>query len=176
MDAAIIIGVIALVIAVPSAFQMIWGKPKITFDFRETDTELNRTLVCDIWNEPITDNILKILGVYRRSVVITADFQIYKAGTSIPLFEQITPEIITYNGTKGYRIVLDTSITPVSIQVAYTNKQDGKVFQHNIDTSNIIPLGQYDISINVSTDIKIFPQVKRFIVFDRYPYISWLNY
>ncbi|MGD0794047.1 MAG: hypothetical protein ABR958_00435 [Dehalococcoidales bacterium] len=177
MDAALIIGVIALIVATPSAIQMFWGKPKIIFRFYTRDIEEHTILSCDIQNKPIEDSILKALGVYRRSVVISATLQIFEEGTNRPFLNEYMPDFFTYSEIRGARITLDSSVIPVTIDIISARKKDGKVVRDEDelrDNLPSIPIGTYKVRVTLTADSDYITMFHSFYVSDKYPYANWL--
>jgi hypothetical protein len=83
--AGIIIGTVALVfsvMALPSAFQMFWGRPRLGIEVSEANEPNGKRLFCQIFSVPVQSRILLRLGVRREAAVISATFEICESGTN----------------------------------------------------------------------------------------------
>jgi hypothetical protein len=81
--AALILGIIALifsVMALPTVFQMFWGRPCVRIEF--SSFESPKKLFCELHSVPITNRFLWRLGVRRESAIVSADFTIFEDGTN----------------------------------------------------------------------------------------------
>src|SRR5271169_3673399 len=84
--AALIIASMALVfsiMALPTVFQMFFGKPNFRAEFGEFRDNGRRDLRFLIWNEPITNSLLKMLGVIRTPAEVTAEFSVERLSGEI---------------------------------------------------------------------------------------------
>lgn len=181
--AALVISLCALAVAamtLPTAFQMFWGKPKITKQFSSVDDTQSITLVCEVRNEPIRNNILRILGVRRASVIMTASFQIFEQGTNKPVRNGAIPYIITHDGHWGQRAALESSISPITIPIIFVRKRDGKVFQYENpyfetvdDLQNALPLGAYIVEVALTIEDVGLKRRKELYVTNEYPFAYW---
>jgi len=79
-----IIGFIALVVgvmALPTIFQMIFGRPKLTFEADEFTGSDGKILLIAIQNQPVTNRLLRLMGVERDEGEITAFVDVHEDGT-----------------------------------------------------------------------------------------------
>jgi hypothetical protein len=79
--AGIILGSVALVMAIPPLFQMLYGRPKLTFEADDFTGPDGRILVIAIKNQPIKSRLLLLLGVEREPGDVQAFFDIQEQGT-----------------------------------------------------------------------------------------------
>lgn len=70
---ALIVGILALGVAIMVLPQMIWGKPVINLSFESRRERNLIKLFCEITNQPIENKFLKKIGVYRRPIDIIAE-------------------------------------------------------------------------------------------------------
>jgi hypothetical protein len=80
--AALVIGAVATIIAVPPFLQMIYGRPKILVRFDESVEQGANLLICNIYNRPITNWFLKKIGVARNATDVFASFNVRELGTN----------------------------------------------------------------------------------------------
>lgn len=180
---ALVISILALVVAamtLPTMFQMVWGKPKIAQRFVAVDEPLSITLVCEVRNEPIRNGILKRLGIRRSPTIVTASSQLFEQGTNKPQRNVVIPHIITHDGHLGQRAIVESSISPITIPIAFVRKKDGKVFQYDSpyfetvdDLQNPLPIGAYTIKVVLTIEDVDLTTFKNLRVADKYPYAYW---
>jgi hypothetical protein len=80
--AALIIAILALglgAMALPTVFQMFWGRPDIRAEFVETIDEHGKRLTCYLVNRPVGVFLSK-LGVRRDAGSVFADFVVREVG------------------------------------------------------------------------------------------------
>jgi hypothetical protein len=85
----IVLGVGAIILAVPPFFQMLFGRPDIAFETADFTGPKGRTLSIKIKNRPVTNRLLRSIGVEREVGDILAYIGIQKQGTN----EIIVPAI-----------------------------------------------------------------------------------
>jgi hypothetical protein len=79
--AGVILGVLAIVMAIPPLFQMFFGRPKLTFEADDFTGPDGRILVINAKNDPVRNRFLRWLGVERESTELLAFFDIQELGT-----------------------------------------------------------------------------------------------
>jgi hypothetical protein len=82
--ASLVIGVIALLVglaAIPTIFQMFFGRPHLTFEADDFTGPEARILVLKIKNEPVKHPVLRLMGVERDAGDLTAFFDVQEQGT-----------------------------------------------------------------------------------------------
>ncbi len=81
--AGIVLAGVGLAMAVPSIFQMFWGRPALKVKFENGIKEAERFLPVYLSNPPIKNKFLKTLGVRRGTIQsITAQFRISELGSN----------------------------------------------------------------------------------------------
>ena len=66
----VVLSVIAFglaVMALPTAFQMWWGKPSLEIKLDRSQSDAGVGLICEITNKPIERQFLRWLGVFRKA-------------------------------------------------------------------------------------------------------------
>jgi hypothetical protein len=81
---------VAVAMAIPPLFQMMFGRPRLTFEADEFTGPEARILVLAIKNQPVKNRFLKWLGVERESGDIIAFFDIQELGTGKILVRTVT--------------------------------------------------------------------------------------
>ncbi len=174
--AAFTIALLALVVgvaALPTVFQMIYGRPKITLESCTTNLKVGLLLECNIWNEPINNKPLKVMRVHRMPAHdVTAYIEIKQAGTNeikVPFFEV---RIRSLNGAFAQRISLAASPARVSFTVVCRGHTDGIVKANDEDKSTL-DAGKYVADIGVIADYKPIRKQWAFVVSKQEPYLYW---
>src|ERR1700730_13998545 len=91
----LVVGVIALAMALPTALQMFCGAPRILFNFSEINAgDGRKMLYCDLSNAPVENRVLRRLGVRRDPTVITARFRICEAGSNSIMMDTAQARLI----------------------------------------------------------------------------------
>jgi hypothetical protein len=122
--AALIISVVALVISImtlPTAFQMICGKPKIRVKFEKTILNEMTLLRSYLWNEPVKNRFIRSLGVTREPVEVSASISVEKSTG-----ELVTPLVIATISTEkesGKQVTLYHHAIPARVTIVVI-KQD----------------------------------------------------
>jgi hypothetical protein len=102
--AALTIGTVALIISVmalPTALQMFWGRPRVRIEF--SSWENPKRLVCELHYVPIANPILWRLGVRREAAPVAAYFTIFEDGTNRVILDTARARLFdpTENNTEG---------------------------------------------------------------------------
>jgi len=172
--AAIVISIIALVVAMLTIPQMIWGKPKIVVSWGIDDTLGGKVLECRIWNEPITEKRFKCLFVWRRPIEdLTAIFDICEDGSGKIKISHCIPKIRDFTGTYAQRIRLPASWVYASFGVVYVrdNEKTVKFFGENSQIT--FDIGRYKVLANTIADNKAVKSEATFEVSENKPYLIW---
>jgi len=99
--AALLVSIIALalaIVALPTVFQMFFGRPQLRIVFEETDIDIGRRLECRIYNVAVQNRILKLIGVRRDQAVISTTFCVREAGSNVVLFDTARAYLIDIGG------------------------------------------------------------------------------
>src|SRR4030043_449437 len=184
--AAFIISILALIVAVvvlPTAFQMIGGRPKIIINFEDWTTitgKQDRVLQCDLQNEPIRWGILHWLGVRRMTADdVSVRFLITEEEGRKPIFNGLYERVLNSpSGTESRHISLPPSIASASFGIVEVKK--GKVMFRNegndfifIPKGNGLKPGIYSVIIFLLVDGNETQKEKNFVVTKKPPFAYW---
>ena len=78
----IILSLVALIMAVSPLAQMLWGRPKLSFEFTEFTGSDGKNLIFTVRNKPVDSAFLRSIGVRRETGEINASINIYRQGTT----------------------------------------------------------------------------------------------
>lgn len=79
------LGVVAIAMAAPPLFQMMWGRPSLALSYASMTEQGARLLLVKVHNRPIRSAFLRRLGVKRDGMRIFADVNIREHGTGMIL-------------------------------------------------------------------------------------------
>ena len=154
--AGLIISIVALAISImafPTALQMFFGGPRLSVDFQEMDSDIGQRLVCMIYNIPIKNRALHMIGVKRDPAIISANYQILESGTNRVLLDTARGYLIDIGGNINQGVpratILDDS--PVSFACLLHKQADAEAVAMNLDTKQqvVLPPGRYRVEIAV---------------------------
>lgn len=172
---ALIISIIALMVAtltLPTIFQMIWGRPKLMICFDVIEGDDSRFLVVRVYNQPIKNRFLRLLGVRTEAAEDVNARVIIKEYRSQKVISDVVADIKTYTGLPdAQRICLPASIFPASIGIVEVKDSDGKAKVYEKDIFLIT--GSYSVSVQVISAHKTVLAQGEFLVSDNQPFISW---
>ena len=171
---ALILGGVAILMAVQPFTQAIWGNPRIKITFRQSVDNGIKLLRFDIGNEPIYGGILSKLGVYRRTAEgVRADFSIYDSSGNQKLVEEFEATIVVA-GEKQKQISLPVSMIDASVIIAETHPQGTS---NILTTSGIMPIrmGLYKISAWVTFEGKQVSKTRLFTIGDTPNGTYWVD-
>lgn len=171
---ALIIGIIALVMAVQPFVHMIWGRPKVTVDVNVQEMDGARVLQCRIFNYPIVRGILKLLCVRRMAAEdIVASFSIEECASGRVVFPGAVPYITTYTGTKSQRVGLPASPFPARFGIVIVMYDTGEVKPFGEDTTTLLAPGKYCARIDITVEGKPIVEEQEFVVCETRPFAYW---
>jgi hypothetical protein len=177
----IAIGVVALMMAAPPLFQMIWGKPKVSAKFEVSNLEPSggKQLRCYISNTPVQNRFLNAMGVVRQPIEIFAIYSIYEFGSN---------KCIVHNGRAligtdrenggGLQVTLFASTMPARFSlVAHQDGMEAITISHRHPEPGIaIAAGRYTASVTIHAGDHSMHQIERgFTVGDRPSRTYWLR-
>jgi hypothetical protein len=145
----LVLGVGAIIVAIPPLFQMIFGRTRLTFeadDFTGTD---GRILVIAIRNPPVTNRLLRSIGVEREASNVSAFFDIQEMGTRKIVVRGVTGQMQTTNlrqiGLEGCSMPGFT----VGLAVVGVRNGQAQIINAHPEESIAIPPGHYIAHIAV---------------------------
>ena len=159
--------------AVQPFVKMIWGNPKMSFAFHVEDMEKQCYYGCEIHNMPITNKLLRKLGV-RRDLAqdVTAAFEIQERGTGRVICP-LTPALIkTQEGVGAWRVSLPASIFPATFAIVFVDKADSEVRVMREDKV-LLALGTYTARVQVVSGEDRHVGRCDFIVDNKHPFVYW---
>ncbi len=153
--AGFIIGILALVVAIvalPTAAQMFWGRPKVSLSVHQEQADWGKMLTCRIANQPIDSSFLRKIRVYRQDASdVAVSFTIRKEGKGRETLAEVEPDIRIRSGkeTSDTRIPGSRNYRWFSL-VVWRNKCNDVVVAGPEPVRPLRP-GRYVASIRVSS-------------------------
>lgn len=163
------LGLVALVVALmalPTVFQMHWGRPQIDFIFGAVTDRQSTVLQCTIRNRPINSRVLRALGVRRDAANVIAAYKIHG-----PEFvtELIHPKLASYKDN-GEQIELAAGPVGASMGIIFIRDSNAYIvedprFREKRD-SPMVPIasGTYHAGIVVFCGEKNFIREAQFVI------------
>lgn len=133
-DWQLLLGIAALVVALmalPTAFQMLWGRPRITFRFSRVvaDDGLSVHLLAHLFNLPVTNKFLVWLGVKRDDAhfhahVLVKDSQ----GNEVLSYSDPSQRSEPFKPVQHH---LHSGPVPVTVETLGASKQNARIYYDN---------------------------------------------
>jgi hypothetical protein len=141
--AGVAIGLPALAMSVLPFAQMMWGRPKLKFEFVDFTGDDGKNLICSIQNEPVRNRFLKFIGVTRDTAELNAAINILEQGTNKTVVMQIPA---TLHDTVTGRLGLGVDCRPnfsVGFPIIHCTKDGPIVFDPRRGEKILIPPGLF---------------------------------
>ena len=171
--AALIVSIIALVVAVPTIAQMVWGKPELIIRFGSKEIEGGKVMTCELYNYPIMWGVKRRIGIRRMPIEdLVADFSIAEYGSNKVIYPGCVPHILRYDGViDAQRIELPASTFPAYFGVAIVSydAKAVKTYEENTD----LPVGKYIAKVTADFQENTREAEGILIVHKEYPYAYW---
>ncbi len=142
--AGIIFGIAGFVLAamaLPTALQMFFGRPKVSVEFKSPVIDGVIVLQCHILNRPVKNRLLRSLGVTRQSTHMNASISVYEHGTNRP-FRVHGMLLINHGAGPATERAEVTSNWPAIVAPFYKMK-DAATFVTNNYGAVELPAGYY---------------------------------
>jgi len=156
MDLGTTLGVVGVLISAPALImsispfsQMMWGRPKLKFEFVEFTGTDGKNLICSIQNEAISNNFLRLIGVHRDSGEVNASFSVFEQGTGRILAASISALINDATARQMALVVTSRPHFHVGFPIIHCTKDGPIVFDPRQQESILIPIGIYRVQILV---------------------------
>lgn len=124
------------VMALPTVFQMLWGKPKVEFGFNDDD-EIPTALVCSL-SQPFVSKWLGAVGVTRPDVRITIVWSIARAEEEKIVALMPLAEVIDYDHKKTTHPILSSSLV-LMLHFLIAQRDGSKVIALNKERTLLPP-------------------------------------
>ncbi len=143
--------------------QMICGRPKIEISY---DVSNRATLSCLLYNRPIKNRFLKIIGVYRRQVdSLSASFSIENICKSKAEVTNIIARIDTAHDVPKVSVSLPASDIPANIDLIMgANNGTAKTIAHYEPKNIDLTTGEYRVIIRIKASEKEGKYSRKFTV------------
>src|SRR5712691_5616336 len=139
-----LVALVLALIALPTVFQMLWGRPQIEIRFLKHDIGNASALLCACHNRPISNRFFRALGVVRESADISVGFQIFDE--NMKKIGDVIETEITYSGSmkKGYMVELHPHFEAfVRLIFARNGEVEARVCLRDDKLGDKLPLGTY---------------------------------
>jgi len=178
--AALVISIIALILSVmalPTVFQMFWGRPKLAADFWGLEGSAGKRFTCNITNAPVRGRILRRLGVRREPAVIFADFQVCEAGTNRILLDMTRVPLIDLAGDANegsLRATLGDHMPVAFVCIVHPTEGDAYAVNVHRNMKTVLPPGRYRVNVDVICGDRVFKASREITVGTRLSQTYWI--
>ena len=158
--AALILGLMAL----PTVFQMIWGRPDITFVFNRTDDQKDALLLVHLYNLPVANRALSWMGVTRAEAHFRAAIKVNdSSGNQILRYAE--PPISAGDPFKQNLIHLHAGPSPVTLEILGANRKCARTYtEHRADSFYDYSPGTYRLRLELWVGERMFFEERSFVV------------
>ena len=150
---ALIVGVVAMLMAAPPFFQMIYGRPKIRIRFDSTIERGFNVLLCNVYNQPVTNFFLKKLGVTRTPTDVFASFDVREHGTNKIIANSFRANL--FDGKANVSGLTLVAKPPLPIVFSIVEHGDKGAFAHDYAPSQtksvLLPPGEYFADVKIAS-------------------------
>jgi hypothetical protein len=167
---ALILGIIGTVlglVALPTVFQMFWGRPNITIDFdsRDFGERHAEVLRCRVFNSPVSGRLLRKMGITRSVAHIFVTFTVREVGTNRPIIENVLTTKQIQEGAHS-TITLQPSLMPkvFPLVTIESGGESGFVLREGSKRDSDLEVGIYKAIVSVSAAEKNFQASRQFTI------------
>lgn len=172
------IGLIAAVLAVvalPTAFQMFYGRPKIEFVFSTHNTGDTTLLLVHLYNTLVTNPLLQRIGVRREeahfSVVITVTDSV---GNQILKYPE--PPFSSGDVFRPNQFHLHAGGSPVTLELLGANGQHARIYyEKRAESFTEFDSGIYQVHLDAHAGELIFFDDRAFVVTQNSLHSYWAD-
>ena len=150
--AGLILGLVALVIAIPPLLQMVYGRPKIRVGFDMSTEQGAKLLLCNIYNRPITNWFLKKIGVTLTPTDVFASFDIREHGTNKIIASAFRARLHDAKAnTTGLSLAAKPSLPVVFVVIEHDDKGAITIDHAPSQTKELrLELGEYFADVKIA--------------------------
>lgn len=172
--AALIVSIIALVLALHTIAQRVWGKPDLIIGFDTRESKGGKVMTCKLHNYPIAWGIKKKLGVRTMPIEdLVTSFEIAEYGSNKVKYPGKVPKIQKYDGvSNAQRINLPASIFPAYFGVASVHYDTKTVTVFEEDDTDL-SIGKYVVKVHAQFQENERKAERILVVHGEYPYAYW---
>ena len=149
------------VVALPTVFQMFWGRPSITVEFTRDE---QGDLFCEIYNRPVSNPFLTLLGVRREAASITAGILIQNEDTQEVVLGTTIPAIVIDDQLMNLdKTHLPPSHSPLSTMIVQISGHGAGAYNSNGQRIQL-PTGTYRMEMIVTAGENKTKKQRNFVV------------
>jgi hypothetical protein len=157
--AALVVGIVVL----PTLFQMVWGRPHLSFRKRVLSDGEQTGLALDVFNYAVENKFLIAVGVRKEVASVTAVQKIRSMDTGKFLFPAVVTPRLVEDGAPIVHRELPPGFLPMSYFVVRAD-DDGAVTWDDEGNPISLHTGTYRLEAIFWVGEKIFPAIGQFVV------------
>ena len=167
MGTAELLGIAALVVAamaLPTVFQMFWGRPNITFLFTRQESERDTLLLVHLCNYPIGNRFLSGIGVRREDAHFHVRLTV-KDSVGNQVLDYMEPPPSSGNPFEQNLFHLHAGPSPKTLEILGANGQCARIYyEERAEGYKELSAGSYSLRLDVWVGEKIFFEERIFVV------------
>jgi hypothetical protein len=155
-----VVAIIALVLAMITIPQLLFGAPKPRSSFERTESDGDTSLLCVISNKPVSKRGRRF--VRREAVEITASLSIFDEGTKLQI-AQTLPDLFMHDRTHARIVRLTASHMKRPFVVVAQREKDGRTYVASATPIIELNYGSYvaHILVELEGDVRVW--TRRFV-------------
>jgi hypothetical protein len=162
-----LLGLLALGVAVvtlPTVFQMIWGRPYLTFETRVLADGDSTLLVCSVFNRAIENRLLVRCGIRRETALVTCSMKTSDVATGQFLHPSIVTPKSWDSDEKLVHQELPAGFLPINIVMVRAWSDDGATTWDDDGNPIAIHPGTYEIQAAFWVGERVFKFQRLFVI------------
>ncbi len=154
--------------------QLIWGKSKCTVKWDMEELEIGKVWDCEIFNEPLTNKIIKHLVIGRSPIEdLTAFVEIQEANSGTVIVPTYTPKFKDFAGNYAQRVRLPASWVHAAFAVVFVTQGESTAKAAKEGSKIQFAIGKYKVVASIIADNRVIKVENTFTVTENIPYVSW---
>lgn len=144
------LAVLATLMAAPTLFQMIGGKPSLKVEFVTSRSSVGEVFRCYVSNRRIQSRLMRWVGVQRSPADIAVSYSVSEAGTNKVIAHLVRPEISLEGGVSALRIQLPAGL-PAIVPIGVAHNGGVELLDH---PGVVLSGGKYKVKLSVANASK----------------------
>ncbi|HEY4374895.1 MAG TPA: hypothetical protein VGN52_23440 [Burkholderiales bacterium] len=166
-----IAGLVVAIMALPSVFQMLWGRPQINFELASRMENGASVLCCKLFNQPIKNRILIWMGVKRESANIYGAYKIWNVEAGRFVFTDVIQPLLVTQEDNAIHLELRPGVLGAAFAVicvaegnAYVVQNEKQIKNPEIEKGTVLSPGNYRVPIIIFCGEAKFIKSAEFVI------------
>jgi hypothetical protein len=161
----IVLGLLAIAMAAPPLFQMLFGRPRLEFSVDEITTQDGKQLLIAIKNQKTKSRFLRRIGVEREIGNVLAYFDIQEQGTNKFVAKDISG-LLNCPPTREMNLLMARAYPHFTVGISVIHAKDAAAWVIDARSEDLKPIaeGDYTLSAQIVCGEKVYAVKKKFKV------------